>query len=88
MRHARAEALDSIEDVLSVLREMPGLIEKSRGVFYRRSRAFLHFHEDPTGVYADVRIGEEFTRFCVQSGEERGAFLALVADAVSATSSG
>jgi hypothetical protein len=24
-------------------------------VFYLKSRAFLHFHEDPTGLWADIR---------------------------------
>lgn len=57
---------------------MPGLVERSRGVFYRRSRAFLHFHEDPTGLFADVRIGEEFERLPVNSraGQRRVVVLA------------
>ena len=24
-------------------------------MFYRRSAAFLHFHEDPAGLFADIR---------------------------------
>ena len=40
-----------------------GLTEKSRGVFYRRSRACLHFHADGDDTYADVRFdGDEFER--------------------------
>lgn len=79
VRHAGADALDAIEDVLSEIRKLPGLTEKSRGVFYLRSRAFLHFHEDPTGVYADVRIGQDFSRHRVQCDDERRAFVSLVA---------
>jgi hypothetical protein len=65
------------------IRKLPGLVERSRGAFYRRSRAYLHFHEDPSGMYADVRTGEDFTRHRVQSAAERQVFLALVADATS-----
>ena len=59
MRHATSEALDELEPLLERLRSEPGLVEKRRGVFYRRSKAFLHFHEDPSGLHADVRLGEE-----------------------------
>ena len=31
-------------------------------MFYRRSAAFLHFHEDPAGFFADVRIGPGWLR--------------------------
>ena len=41
---------------------MPGLVEKRPGIFYRKSKAFLHFHEDSSGVHADVRFGVEFER--------------------------
>jgi len=54
MRHARDQDLDRLEDLLAQLRALPGLVEKKRGVFYRKSRAFLHFHEDPKGMFADL----------------------------------
>ncbi|THD54861.1 hypothetical protein [Phenylobacterium sp.] len=54
MRHARDEDLDRIEDLLAQVRTLPGLLEKKRGVFYRKSRAFLHFHQDPKGMFADI----------------------------------
>jgi hypothetical protein len=63
---------------LTALRKLPGLQEKSRGVFYRRSRAFLHFHEDPTGLYADLRDGEEFERIRVTTATERNHLLRRV----------
>jgi hypothetical protein len=78
VRHAREGTLDRLEALLAELRAVPGLREKKRGVFYRRSKAFLHFHEDPTGLYADVRLDEEFERLRVTTGEERAALLALV----------
>ena len=54
MRHARDQDMDRLEDQLAQLRTLPGLVEKKRGIFYRKSRAFLHFHEDPKGLFADI----------------------------------
>ena len=75
MRHAGVEALDRLEGLLAAVRALPGLREKQRGIFYRRSKAFLHFHEDPTGLYADVRLGEDFERLRVTTDAERAAFV-------------
>jgi hypothetical protein len=75
VRHARAQALAELEPFLQRLRVVPGLVEKTRGVFYVRSKAFLHFHEDPSGLHADVRLGSDFTRVRVQTAEERDELL-------------
>jgi hypothetical protein len=75
VRIARAAALDELEPLLQSIRSVPGLVERKRGVFYRRSSAFLHFHEDPSGMHADVRLGETFERVRVQTNEERNALL-------------
>jgi hypothetical protein len=75
MKHARAKALDELEPLLVALREIPELREKSRGTFYRGSRAFLHFHEDPAGLFADVRIDAEFERVRVTSAKEQQELL-------------
>lgn len=76
MKHAGPAALDQLEPLLESLRALGGLKEKARGVFYRRSRAFLHFHEDRSGLYADLRndLGE-FERYRVQEPTERDLFL-------------
>ena len=78
MKHARSDALDGLEPVLRQLRLVPGLVERSRGVFYRKSRAFLHFHEDPTGLHADVRIDDEFMRYRAETAVEQRSLLDLV----------
>ena len=84
MRHARSEALDELEPTLRRLRALPGLREKSRGTFYRGSSAFLHFHEDPTGIHADVKLGDDgFTRLRAQTAAERTALVRLVEEALS-----
>ena len=82
MRHVTATALDELESLLASIRSIAGLVERKRGVFYRRSRAFLHFHEDPAGLFADARLGDDFERFRVETAEERAAFLRRVVEAV------
>ena len=79
MRHARDTDLDRIEPLLAQLRAIDGLTESSRGVFYRRSKAFLHFHADGDDTYADVRIdSDEFERTRATTKAEQRALVAAV----------
>ena len=73
--------MNTHEDLLDQLRTLPSLTEKSPGRFYRRSKAFLHFHEDPTGPYADVRLGADFERCRVRTQQERRTLLRRIAAA-------
>jgi hypothetical protein len=84
MKHAGPAALDSLEPVLGRLRAMGGLSEKGRGVFYLKSRAFLHFHEDPAGLFADIRApgAADFERIRVDDDEGRRAVLAVAETAL------
>jgi hypothetical protein len=84
MRHITPERLDDLEAMLALLREIPELREKKRGVFYRKSRAFLHFHEDPKGLFADLRLGtdpgatgnpDDFVRYDVSSKTSQKALV-------------
>jgi hypothetical protein len=76
MKHASLGTLKSLEVLLEVLRRFPGLVEKKPGIFYLKSKAFLHFHDDPTGIFADVRlVGDAFERFAVNTGNEQDALL-------------
>jgi hypothetical protein len=82
MRHARAAALDQLEPLLARLRQIGGLNERARGVFYLRSKAFLHFHEDPTGLFADIRAadGRDFDRVQVDADDARDALVQAAAE--------
>jgi len=82
VKHAGPEALDRLEGLLSALREIPSLREKSRGTFYRGSRAFLHFHEDPDGLFADVRLNSDFERMDVSDATGQAGLLRLVRTAL------
>jgi len=70
VKHAGPQALDELEPILAVLRNLPGLKERKRGLFDHAGRAFLHFHEDPAGFFADLRIGDDFVRLPVNSKRE------------------
>ena len=77
MKHAGPEALKTLNDLLSAIRAR-GLNEPRPGSFYRQGRAWLHFHEDKAGLFADIRVGTEWERFRVSEAEERAALLSLV----------
>ena len=81
MKHATAPALDRLATLLVELRAIEGLNEKRPGIFYRKSRAFLHFHEDQAGLFADVRdpAGVNFDRFDVTTQTTWPDFVAEVA---------
>lgn len=78
MKHADQQALDTLEPLLADLRQVAALRERSRGTFYRGSKAFLHFHDDPTGLFADVRFEEDFERVQVTTAAEQRALLERV----------
>jgi hypothetical protein len=77
MKHATSVALDALELLLDQLRVLP-IAERKRGVFYRGSSAFLHFHEDPAGFFADAKLGPGWVRFDVTTPKLRRAMLKAV----------
>jgi hypothetical protein len=79
VRHASAATLGTIAPLLTQIRRLPGLKEPRPGVFYRQSRAFLHFHEHGDDVYADVRLsGPEFDRLAINTAAERQILVAQI----------
>ena len=79
MKHAGTTALDRLEPLLARLRHIAALKERTRGVFYLRSKAFLHFHEDPAGLFADIRAenGRDFDRMQVDAESARDELVAM-----------
>jgi hypothetical protein len=71
MRHAGQAAIALLEPLLVQVRTRSELLEKRPGVFYLKSRAFLHFHEDPKGLFADIKLAEDFSRFPVNTAKQR-----------------
>ena len=68
MKHAGPETFSKIDSLLKDLRQRNVLNEKGTGVFYWKSGAFLHFHDDPSGIFADVKFdGSDYSRFRVNT---------------------
>ena len=49
MKHATAEDLIPIANLLDKIRREKRISERTFGIFYFRGKAFLHFHRDPRG---------------------------------------
>jgi hypothetical protein len=75
VKHATPVALDALEGLLRELRNIEGLIERKRGLFYRGGGAFIHFHEDRAGFFADAKVTPMWVRFDVTTQAQRRAFL-------------
>ena len=78
MKHAGALALQQLHALLAEIRQRPELREKQLGIFYRKSKSFLHFHEDPAGMFADLRTYAGWERFPVNTPAERQSLLAAL----------
>ena len=87
MKHATDHDLDRLETLLGEIRRMEALIEKKRGVFYWKSRAFLHFHEHEGVAYADVRLTDgDFTRLALRTALEKKQLVSAIRQRVAASS--
>jgi hypothetical protein len=76
MKHATDSALDRLTSLLAAVRKFELVREKSRGVFYCRSKPLLHFHEDAAaGLFADLRIGSDWERMPVNANDEQAKLL-------------
>ncbi len=87
MKHAGPATLARISPLLEELRARPVLREQRPGVFYLKSRAFLHFHDDPSGIFADVRLAEGFVRLPVTSSSQQSDLLEQIDNRVSSIES-
>jgi len=79
MKHASRTTLAALAAPLHEIRALAELVEKSPGCFYRKGRAYLHFHEDASGLFADVKLdGVAFTRMRVSTAQEQAELVAAV----------
>jgi hypothetical protein len=88
VKHAGPQTLARLADTLAALRALPGLTERKPGIFYRGNNAFVHFHEDPAGLFADIKHGADsaenaqsaergFERLSVDTPAQRAALVVL-----------
>jgi hypothetical protein len=78
VKHAGPEAIARLAPVIAALRTLAPLRERSPGSFYRGSKAFLHFHEDAAGDFADVKVADDWERARVVTAQERASLLRRV----------
>jgi len=81
IKHASKEPLATIADLLCAIRNVSSLREGKTGIFYRRGKAYLHFHEPSDGeLFADVRFSSdtEFERHNVSTKTSREDFQGLI----------
>src|SRR5260370_40114129 len=88
MKPAGPEAPDELEPILEEIRRLGGLKEKKRGAFYCGSIGFLHFHEDPAGFFADLKVDGDFARFPINSISQTQTFLRRAAAALKSRKNG
>ncbi len=67
--------LDRIAPLLEKLRAHPALVEVRPTEFEVEGRSFLHFHDDPGGVVADVLLTEGRVSMPVSSSAEQADLL-------------
>ena len=87
VKHAGAGALDALGELPKSLRARSTLVEKRPGIFYVRGRAFLHFHEDRAGLFADLREGGDWQRLPVNDRGDHARLLAAVDQSLESASS-
>lgn len=83
MKHASIQILQSNTELLDQLRSIDAIQEKKLGVFYLKSRAFLHFHEDRGTLFADVRLdGLDFRRVAANTPDDQKRLVRKIRQAV------
>ena len=82
MKHATRASLDGFSEVLEQIKARAGLKEKKPGIYYRKSKSFLHFHKDSTGLFADLRAGDDFDHYPVNTRREWQRLLSAIYRAI------
>ncbi len=83
MKHAGSNTLAALDSLLRKVREQALLVERTPGSFYWKSKAYLHFHEDPAGIYADVKLNVTgFTRVRATTPQEQANLLLLIEESL------
>ena len=59
-----------MEPLLKEVGKSKNLVEKNSGVFYNGPQAYLHFHEDSDGIFADVKKEGKWIRLKVPARKD------------------
>ncbi len=79
MKHAGTATLAQLDGLLREVRKRSQLRERTPGSFYVKSKGYLHFHEDPAGIFADVKLDfVDFIRLRATTRSEQRTLLAKI----------
>jgi hypothetical protein len=78
---------DCIEPLLAVLREYSALKEIRPTAFHLKGKDFIHFHEEPKGIFADVRLSKGRVRMPVSTQQEQAELLERIEETLSSLQS-
>lgn len=67
--------LETLAPLLRVLRGNPILEEVRPTAFHLDAQDFIHFHEEPEGLFADVRLSKGRVRMPVSTRSEQAELL-------------
>lgn len=79
--------LDRISPLLDVLRANAALSEVHPTAFHLNGRDFVHFHDEPGGVVADVRLARGFVRMPVSTASGQVELLDRIDECLSSLDS-
>ena len=83
MKHATSETIIKIEPLLNRIRNFSELKEKKPGIYYYKSKAFLHFHEDSDLIFADIKLHPpDFERLPVTTNGQQEELIRLIRERV------
>jgi hypothetical protein len=77
---AKKQTIEALAAVYAEVRalQIPGLEIKANGAVYQKRNGILHFHEDGTGVQADVKVNGEWQRVEVNDAAGKRKVVALL----------
>jgi hypothetical protein len=80
MGRAKKDTIAALAPVYDEVRALgiPGLEIKANGAVYQKRSGILHFHEDATGVQADVKVNGEWERVEVNDAAGKRKVVALL----------
>lgn len=73
-----------LEPLLTRVRALPRVREPKWGVFYHGGDGLLHFHEDPAGLFADVKVDGRWQRLPAVTPTDWDAVMAALTAAAPA----
>lgn len=75
MARLPSRELERLDALLTELRALSELRERSPGTFTRGGAAFLHFHALTTGLVSDVKVSGHWRRYPAARAQDRRVLL-------------